>query len=294
MKTLFITFSLSAFSILALAQSNPISSAQVPTVTCDTVIQTSTCAGGNVIVPFTVTGGNFSFGNVFTAQLSDVWGQFNNPVNIGSIPWIGSGIIFATIPANSNFSFFYRIRIIASNPTDTSNVSPNPIIVTQVAQLNQIVAFPHNYVCPGDTITLTAINLANSYLWSTGDTTMSIQITQPGIYSVTTTDPLACQSTAYDTLYTSCTGVEENFPEHSLDIYPNPADDHFVMCLKSEQMLDANVQIMSVLGEVVMQRHFSLGMGLKKEVSIAELPSGIYLVRIFADGKQAVKRMVVR
>ncbi|HEY6161034.1 MAG TPA: hypothetical protein VI112_07420, partial [Bacteroidia bacterium] len=64
------------------------------TITCDTVIQTSTCAGGNVIVPFTVTGGTFSFGNVFKAQLSNAFGSFAAPVNIGQLPWISSGIIF--------------------------------------------------------------------------------------------------------------------------------------------------------------------------------------------------------
>jgi hypothetical protein len=227
-------------SLLSIAQ---------PSVTCDTVIQTSTCAGGNVIVPFTVTGGNFSFGNVFTAQLSDVWGQFTNPVNIGSIPWMGSGVIFANIPANANFSFFYRIRVIASNPDDTSNASPNPIVVTQVAQLNQIVAYPHDYVCPGDTITLYAINFASSYSWSTGDTTASIQITQPGIYSVTTTDPLTCQSTAYDTLYTSCTGVEENNLNEFFSLYPNPSRDHVFLRLENDRMLEAEVHFISVLGE---------------------------------------------
>src|ERR1043166_316650 len=142
MKPFFTTlFSVATIVTLAQSgQSGPV--VLTPTVTCDAVLQPSTCAVGNVIVPYTVTGGNFTFGNVFTAQLSDIWGQFNNPVNIGSIPWIGSGIIFATIPSNANFSIFYRIRIIASNPMDTSNTSPNPIFVTQVAQLNQIVATP--------------------------------------------------------------------------------------------------------------------------------------------------------
>src|ERR1051326_536521 len=198
MRSFYYSFILSFISLAAFSQ---------PTVHCDTVIQTSTCAGGNIIVPYTVTGGNFNFGNIFTAQLSNAFGQFTAPVSIGSIPWIGSGIILATIPLNTNFSIFYRVRVIASNPHDTSNASPNPIFVTQVAQLNQIIATPHNYVCPGDTITLTAINIANSYSWSTGDTTMSIKVTTPGIYSVTTTDPLACQSTTADTLYTSCTGI---------------------------------------------------------------------------------------
>jgi hypothetical protein len=265
-----------------------------PTVTCDTVIQTSTCAGGNVIVPFTVTGGNFSFGNTFTAQLSNAFGQFTAPVNIGSLFWIGSGVIFATIPPNTNFGFFYRIRVIASNPSDTSNASPNPVFVTQVAQLNQIVATPHDYVCPGDTITLTAINIANSYSWSTGDTTMSIQVTQPGIYSVSTTDPLMCTSTAYDTLYQSCTGITENDLENSLGIYPNPSAGDFSICLKSGQMMEAGLTILSVLGEEVYHHQEFLGMGNHIPVNAGPLEKGIYVVRITIGQTTVSRKIVIR
>jgi hypothetical protein len=290
--------SLALFSVLmsahAIAQSHSgNNTAMVPTVTCDTVLQTSTCAGGNVIVPFTVTGGNFTFGNVFTAQLSNQFGQFTAPVNIGSIPWIASGIIFATIPSNANFSFFYRIRIIASNPMDTSNVSPNPIFVTQVAQLNQIVAAPHNYVCPGDTITLTAINIASSYSWSTGDTTMNIQVTQPGIYSVTTTDQLTCQSTTADTLYTSCTGVEETLPGGLLSVFPNPASGHFYICLKSEKYTNAVISIHSVLGNEVYHEKLNIGMGKNEELDISRLDRGMYFISINVDGVHAVKKIIV-
>ena len=77
------------------------------TITCDSILQTSTCAGGNVVVPFSYTG-NFPFGNTFTAQLSNGFGQFTAPVSIGStmLYFNGSGLIFATIPASANFSIF--------------------------------------------------------------------------------------------------------------------------------------------------------------------------------------------
>ena len=262
------------------------------TLTCDTVVQTSTCAGGNVIVPFTVSGGTFNFGNVFKAQLSNAFGSFANPVNIGQLPWFSSGIIFATIPANTNFGFFYRIRVISTNPADTSNASPNPIFITQVAQLNQIIATPHNYVCPGDTITLTAINFANSYSWSTGDTTMSIQITQPGIYSVTTTDPLTCQSTAYDTLYTSCTGITESELQHSINIFPNPADDHLTFQLKTSNPIDARITWYNMVGETLLQTRMKLSG--EKNVDVSAFAPGLYFVRVESDGQAFVKKVVVK
>ncbi|HET6991035.1 MAG TPA: hypothetical protein VFJ43_06915, partial [Bacteroidia bacterium] len=136
-------------------------------ISTDSILQLSTCAGGNIIVPYTVTGGNYNFGNTFTAQLSNNFGSFANPVNIGSLFYWGSGIILCTIPANTNFGFLYKIRVISNNPVDTGTACPNTLIITQIAQLNQIVSNPGDTICVGEQTTLTAINLANAYSWST-------------------------------------------------------------------------------------------------------------------------------
>ncbi len=49
-------------------------------------------------------------------------------------------------------------------------------------------------LCTGAPVTLTA-TAGSSYLWSTGHTTQSISVTNPGNYSVTATNPLGCSST---------------------------------------------------------------------------------------------------
>ena len=295
MRNFFVSFVLVSTSITINAQSNSgNTNSMVPTVTCDTVLQLSTCAGGNIIIPYSVTGGNFTFGNVFTAQLSDPFGSFAAPVNIGSIPWIASGIIFGTIPLNANFGFFYRIRVIASNPIDTSNASPNPIFITQVAQLNQIVATPHNYVCPGDTITLTAINFASSYSWSTGDTTMSIQVTTPGIYSVTTTDILTCVSTTSDTLYQTCTGINDFDLNGSLSVYPNPSGGEFYLSLHSDHMANVGMRITNVFGQEVIKEDLYIGMGRPEKIDISGCSSGIYFLQLTTPFGNALRKLVIR
>ena len=264
-----------------------------PSVQCDTVIQTSTCAGGNVIVPFTVTGGNFSFGNVFKAQLSDWLGGFANPVNIGQITWFTSGFIWATIPINTNFSIFYRIRVIATNPIDTSNVSPNPIFITTIAQLNTIIENPlQKYICPGDSLTLTAINIATSYSWSTGDTTQSIVVYGPGIYTVTTTDALTCQSTTSDTIYTSCTGITENELNYSLDVFPNPSEDRITIHSSWGKPIDTEMTLLNPIGEILLRTKWKLN--ADKTVDVTALSAGIYFLQIEADGVRVIKKIVIR
>ncbi|MDY6326109.1 MAG: gliding motility-associated C-terminal domain-containing protein [Bacteroidales bacterium] len=52
--------------------------------------------------------------------------------------------------------------------------------------------------CDDESTTLTAISDFNKYLWSTGDTTESIFVEQPGMYKVTVTDETGlCQATSF-------------------------------------------------------------------------------------------------
>src|SRR3989304_5459381 len=82
------------------------------TLTTDSVLQTSLCAGGTVIVKYTVSGGSYNFGNVFTAQLSQdpdmgcFSGIFSNPVDIGTTPYWSSGFIIGTVPANTTLGMY--------------------------------------------------------------------------------------------------------------------------------------------------------------------------------------------
>ncbi|GAB4144996.1 MAG: hypothetical protein Fur0041_19730 [Bacteroidia bacterium] len=261
-------------SLITLAQTS---------ITCDSIIQTSTCAGGNVIIPFQYTG-SFPFGNVFKAEMSNAFGQFNNPVTLGTTMFAigGNGVIFGTIPPNTNFGIFYRVRIVSTNPADTSSNSPNTIIVTQVAQLNQIVSNPGDSACPGDTITLTAINPASSYMWSTGDTTQSIQVTASGVYTVTTTDFLTCQSTTSDTVVfdiSQCTGISENGSFSSVQIYPNPS--HGTIMLSNDLNVNSRVTIavFNAIGEEVFEEKTVLSPGMPVALQLHQ-PAGIYSVRL--------------
>ncbi|MCB9190683.1 MAG: tandem-95 repeat protein [Flavobacteriales bacterium] len=54
-------------------------------------------------------------------------------------------------------------------------------------------------ICDGDVLTITAV-MAESYLWTTGDTTQAIQVTAAGSYNVTATDQNGCTGTSADVI----------------------------------------------------------------------------------------------
>ena len=98
----------------------------------------------------------------------------------------------------------------------TINANPNPTTTP-----DGIVE-----ICDGDTLTITAV-MAESYLWTTGDTTQAIQVTAAGTYNVTATDGNGCTGTSSDVI------VIVNTP-------PSPtitADDDLDFCLGGEVTL---------------------------------------------------------
>ncbi len=260
------------------------------TIVTDTILQLSTCAGGNVLVPFDATG-NFPVGNVFTAQLSNAFGQFTNPIDIGSTSF-NLGFILATIPANTNFGILYKVRVVSSNPVVIGDPCPNTLIITQVAQLNQILASPNDTACIGDTITLTAINPASSYSWSTGDTTASIDVTQSGTYSVTTTDFLNCESDTSAIVYFEIcnVGLEESLIKPSFNLYPNPTNGSFTISSISGNFTSYDLRIINLLGQTVLTK---TGQSSNASMTLSLDKKGVYFVELTDGTKRLRKKLVI-
>ncbi|MFD1142503.1 GEVED domain-containing protein [Larkinella insperata] len=81
-------------------------------------VVTTVCAGAQISVPFSTTG-SFPAGNTFKVQLSNATGS-----NFIDIPTSGTASpLKATIPATTPVGAGYRVRIVASSPAITSQVS---------------------------------------------------------------------------------------------------------------------------------------------------------------------------
>lgn len=274
---------LSLISCLSFAQ---------PSVACDSVLQLGTCAGSQVIIPFTVTGGSFSFTNQFKAQLSDNWGNWGNPTQIGQITWFTSGIIFATLPQNVTFGFLYRVRIIATNPVDTSNNSPNTIIVTQSAFLNSVNAFPNDTACWGDTITLGVLSPGASYAWNTGDTTQTIIVTAPGQYICTTTDLLTCTSQDTLNVYFELCGnsIIEWVNADNFSFYPNPSSGQLFINWAPPSPSNGVILVKDLVGRLVKQVSIQSGLS---SLDFSDLKKGLYLATLQSENGAFTKRIVI-
>lgn len=87
----------------------------------------------------------------------------------------------------------YSVTVTAPNGCTASDTIQVGLLYQPTVNLG-----PDITLCPSTTLTLNAFNPNCTYLWSTGDTTSSIIVNQPGTYSVIVTGPGGC--TASDTM----------------------------------------------------------------------------------------------
>ena len=149
------------------------------------IFQVETIGGTGTTVTFN-SSGSFNPGNRFIVQLSDSLGTFNGSlINIGEITATEPAPITVTFPPRYYTSNLYRLRVIGTNPPtlgsdNGTNFTINPLPDVRLGS--------DTTICAGTTITLNATSSGSNYVWNTGATTSSIQVSQAGQYWVAATN----------------------------------------------------------------------------------------------------------
>ncbi len=122
--------------------------------------------------------------NHFIVQLSDSVGNFTNAIAIGNLSAVdpGQDSITITIPGNTPSGNGYLVRIISTNPNDTSSISGAIIITPPTVQA--VVASGPTTFCSGGNVIL-SVPAGGQYNWSNSATGSEITVTDNGNYAVT-------------------------------------------------------------------------------------------------------------
>lgn len=83
------------------------------------------------------------------------------------------------------------------------------------------------------------------------------------------------------------TDIEEHNLSRTLRIYPNPANDRFTISAEFPFTL---VSVVNLLGQEVISKDVA---GNQTEINVAELPNGIYLVKILESNSWIVRKIIV-
>jgi hypothetical protein len=174
-----------------------------PAITVDT-FPAVLCAGANVAIPFTLNG-SFNSGNVFTAQLSNAVGSFANAINIGTVAKTTSGSISAVFPATLPAGTGYRVRILSSQPADTSAPNSFPVTIRRIPEQNFSISGPIYTCTDSQTYLFNPVQSGVTYTWRLGpDSIIAISYrvgwNAAGQFSLTLTASNTCGNGFVDTL----------------------------------------------------------------------------------------------
>jgi hypothetical protein len=173
--------------------------------------------------------------------------------------------------------------------TNTDACMPIKTITLTVNALPTVLASTSNsIICIGQTATLTASG-ATSYTWNTSATTTVIAVspTVTTTYTVNGTDANGCSNTTTMTQnVSSCTGVTSLAnSDVSINVYPNPNNGLFIIELTSA----SKVTVTNALGQVVFAETFEAG---KHDVNIYSEATGVYFIKVMANNKQQIIKVI--
>ncbi|MFM2224948.1 MAG: hypothetical protein RJA07_1150 [Bacteroidota bacterium] len=158
------------------------------------------CPGDTIKIPLNVIG-QFNTGNIFTAQLSDVNGSFNNPTNIGTIATVHSDTLTAHLTTNLISSQQYSIRVTSTNPPDTTIYGIDNLIIYPNSNPVAFILSPTKILCNAATVNL-SIQLSNqgtisNYQWQKNKTNVGFNSSNLSSNTIANNDTIRCIITSF-------------------------------------------------------------------------------------------------
>jgi hypothetical protein len=166
-----------------------------------------------------------------------------------------------------------------------------------------IIAYPDDSVSTFDTITLSAVISSGSYLWSTGDTTQSIEVVnQSGPsggcqnYWLEVTNDSGCSSTEYITVKFEGPISISDFPNHiEFNVYPNPFQNNLSVEINILEERHFVIEVCDYLGQSVIKesRHLQAGRQIMN-INMDHAGPGVHVLSVKSDNGQFGVRKIIK
>lgn len=173
------------------------------------------------------------------------------------------------------------------NETAVNGCDSTIALLLTVIELPNVSIEGKTVIQAGESVTLTATG-ADTYLWSTGETTAQIIVSpvEETTYSVIGTDENGCVSEEATLTVTIVLSVSD-LDEKMYQIYPNPADAKVIIEGKNIE----SINVYSVVGQLI--ETITNIQSLRTEIKTKHLELGLYMFRIATKEGQTITKHVV-
>ncbi|NOY48032.1 MAG: T9SS type A sorting domain-containing protein [Chlorobi bacterium] len=162
---------------------------------------------------------------------------------------------------------------------------------------NSVIAYAGKdmTICSGDTQTLIA-NGGETYLWSTGEITKSIDVapSEDTTYTVIVSNDYASDTASVSVFVIDC--GEEDTTNYQYSVYPNPTSDGILRLQLSGLIGTSNLYIQDTVGKLVYMESISDNNGelIQKQLDISRFSSGLYFVTLQEANRTTTKKIIFR
>ncbi len=241
----------------------------------------------SITVNFTSTG-TYTTGNVYTAEISDALGSFATPTAIGSLSSTASGALTipCTVPGTLPAGAGYRIRVLSTNPSVTGSDNGTDLVISSSPVVTQD---PFTQVCVYDQLfALTGGTPAGGTYTGPGVVAGAFDPGTAGVGThtivYTYTDGTGCSNTAQQALVVdACASISEEEIDELL-IYPNPTSGQLNISGGDYDHLS----VMDLSGRKV----FESKKLTSNNYDLADIPTGVYLVKVISDKTEKTFRLI--
>jgi len=201
---------------------------------------------------------------------------------------------------NAEYTGIASIKVKATNECGEGEFSE--ILSIEVHNKPEVNLGDDTEVCIGTHATLDAGNEGAEYLWSTGETTQTIDVDTTGMddennrtVSVLVTDQNSCFSSDEAVVhFRDCSGINENNYINGFEIFPNPSGGIFTIKLNSLKDQEVIIELISSMGKIVYTEKLQINKGpFTKKLNVQHLPNQLYYLRISSKDGIISKKLII-
>ncbi|MCC6280723.1 MAG: choice-of-anchor L domain-containing protein [Saprospiraceae bacterium] len=126
------------------------------------------------------------------------------------------------------------------------------------------------------------------YLWSTGDTTTAITVTEPGIYFVTISNAVSHQTRKF--VVNDGSTATQVPGEQTLLISPNPARDQVSLTWGNELIVN-RIRLLDRFGKLLTERKVG-AFSREEKLNVKDLPTEMYIIALETADGRIVRKLV--